>query len=237
MTSSVFGAFIISHVSSRAGIFKAGFYTGLVNAFLILAANMIYSVSNIGDFVLGVVLWKIGFGFLGGIFGGFFLGVPLMVLLAGPEFIISGDIIKILLIATGIISIAGLFGYAAVALNQQKKMIKFYAVNAVISTIGYLIFIPLYSYWGAAWMTVFSEIFILITACYILYQSQKFLPNLKILIKSILASLIMSIPLYFLPNLFFPIAICLGALVYFVALYLLKGIDRKAVLEIIKRSS
>jgi len=58
----------VFYMTSRAGIFKAGFYTGLVNAFLILAANMIYSVSNIGDFVLGVVLWKIGFGFLGGIF-------------------------------------------------------------------------------------------------------------------------------------------------------------------------
>ena len=88
------------------------------------------------------------------IVGGYFLGRPLMVLMAGPDFVISGDIIKILLIATGAILTAGLFGYVIVALNKQKQMIKFYAANAIISIIGYLIFIPLYSYWGAAWMTV-----------------------------------------------------------------------------------
>ncbi|MFA5022178.1 MAG: flippase [Patescibacteria group bacterium] len=168
------------------------------------------------------------------IVGGYFLGVPLMVLMAGPDFAISGQIIKILFLATGSIFIAGLFGYAVVALNQQKKMIKFYALNAVISVIGYLIFIPLYSYWGAAWMTVFTEIFILATAGLILYQQLKFLPNLKILGKVILASLVMAIPLYYLPNLPLLMSVCLGAVVYFLCLYLLKGFDREMVLEIIK---
>ena len=53
--------------------------------------------------------------------GGLFLGQKIMVFMAGQDFAISGEIIKILLIATGTIFIAGLFGYAVVALNQQKK--------------------------------------------------------------------------------------------------------------------
>ncbi|MFA6215986.1 MAG: oligosaccharide flippase family protein, partial [Patescibacteria group bacterium] len=169
--------------------------------------------------------------------GGCFLGEPLMVLMAGPDFAISGQIIKILLIATGIIFISGLFGYVVVALNQQKRMIKFYAINAVISVIGYIIFIYKYTYWGAAWMTVFTEALILLTAAYVMHQNLKFLPNLKILGKAIIASLVMAIPLYTLPNLPFAAAILTGTLVYFVTLYLLKGFDKKAVFEIIKKSN
>jgi len=167
------------------------------------------------------------------IFGGYFLGVPLMVLMAGPEFAVSGKIIKILFLATGAIFIAGLFGYVVVALGEQKKMIKFYALNAFISIIGYLIFISLYSYWGAAWMTVFTEVFILFTAAYIMHKKIKFLPNLILAGKAIVASLIMSIPFYFLPDLNFIILICLGTLVYFTALYFLKGFDKKTILEIV----
>ena len=168
------------------------------------------------------------------IVGGFFLGRPLMIIMAGPDFAISGEIIKILLLATGAIYLAGLFGYVVVACNQQKKMIKFYAINALVSIIGYIIFISKYGYWGAAWMTVFTEMFILFTAAYVMWQTIKFFPNLKFLGKSLVASFIMAIPLYFLSNFNFAISIFIGILVYFTTLYLLGGFDKKTVLEIVK---
>jgi len=171
------------------------------------------------------------------IVGGYFLGVPLMILMAGPAFATSGEIIKILLLATGAIYISGLFGYAVVALDRQKKMIKFYAINAIISVIGYLIFIPIYSYWGAAWMTVFTEAFILVTAGATMYQAIKFFPKLTILFKAIIASLVMAGLLYFLPGLPFAISVCGGALIYFVSLYLLKGFDQKTIAELIKKEN
>lgn len=168
------------------------------------------------------------------IVGGYFLGKELMIIMAGPEFAISGDIIKILFLATGAIFLAALFGYVVVALDQQKKMIKFYAINAVLSIAGYWYFISNYGYWGAAWMTVFTELFILITAAYVMKQSLKFFPKPKLLIKSIAATAVMSIPLYLLPNLHFAFAVTMGGLVYFTALYIFKGFDKQAVLEIIK---
>jgi|SRR3989344_5386593 len=166
------------------------------------------------------------------IVGGYFLGVPLMILMSGADFAVSGEIIKILFIATGTIFIAGLFGYTIVALGEQKKMIKFYAINAMISIIGYIIFISRYGYWGAAWMTVATESFILLTVAYVMYQKLKFLPNLKIFAKAISASLVMAIPLYFLTLPFF-VSILLGAIVYFITLYLIKGIDRNLILELV----
>ena len=168
------------------------------------------------------------------IIGGFFLGRPIMILMAGSDFTISGEIIKILLLATGGIFIAGLFGYVVVALDKQRQMIKFYALNALLSVAGYWYFIAQYGYWGAAWMTVFTEAFILITAAYVMNKAINFLPKPKLLAKSIVAGLVMAIPLYVFPNLILPLAIFMGILVYFAALYLLKGFDKQTVLAMIK---
>jgi len=170
------------------------------------------------------------------IVGGYFVGEPLMVAIAGPEFVIAGDLIKILLLATGAIFIASLFGYVIVALDKQKQMIKFYAINAVLSIAGYIIFISKYGYWGAAWMTVFTELFILVTASYVMYKNIKFLPEIKLLLKSIAAAAVMAIPLYFFPTIHFAILIVGGGLVYFTALYAFKGFDKQTILEIAKSS-
>ncbi|HLC89410.1 MAG TPA: flippase [Patescibacteria group bacterium] len=166
------------------------------------------------------------------IVGGYFLGEPLMVLMAGLDFVVSGEIIKILFIATGTIFIAGLFGYTIVAIGEQKKMIKFYAINAVISLIGYVIFISQYGYWGAAWMTVFTEAFILVSAAYVMSRKIKFLPDLKIFGKTILASAVMAIALYSWRPSFF-VSLIIGAIIYFAVLYFLKGIDRNLILELV----
>ena len=209
--------------------------------FLGLILPLLSAAAALKDFAKLKIIIQSAFDFLAImtvplIVGGYFLGRPLLVLMAGPEFAVSGEIIKILLLATGAIYLAGLFGYAVVALDQQKKMIKFYALNAVVSIAGYLIFIPRYSYWGAAWMTVFTEVFILATAAWVMYQTIKFFPGLKIFFKSLAASAVMAVFLYFLPGLPFALAVCLGALVYFIALYLFKGFDRQIVLEMIKRT-
>jgi len=165
--------------------------------------------------------------------GGFFLSKDLMILFAGEDFAISGDILKILLLATGAIFLAGLFGYAVVALNKQKQMIKFYAANAVISVIGYYYLISKYSYWGAAWMTVVTELFILATAFYVMNKAIKLKLNLKVATKALISSLVMALPLYFFASQRFEILLVLGIAVYFIILYLLRGIDRGTIVEIL----
>ncbi|OGY45694.1 MAG: hypothetical protein A2744_02475 [Candidatus Buchananbacteria bacterium RIFCSPHIGHO2_01_FULL_44_11] len=167
------------------------------------------------------------------IVGGYFVGEPLMTAIAGPDFTISGELIKILLIATGAIFIASLFGYVIVAIDKQKQMIKFYALNALISVIGYVILIAKYSYWGAAWMTVFTEMFMLLTTIYVMGQSLKFLPRLKILYPAVAAAGVMAIPLYFLANLHFAILIVAGGLVYGLAFYALTGFNKQTISEIV----
>lgn len=164
------------------------------------------------------------------IVGGVMLGRPLMRFVAGSEFVISGDIIKILLLATGTIFFAGLFGYVIVALEQQKRMIIFYANAAILSVIGYTYFIYHYSYWGAAWMTVATELFILIAALYVVKKQLNFLPKLTIMPPVLAASLIMGGIIALIDQLHVVLVVVIAIALYFSVLYLF-GTIRKETLQ------
>ena len=87
------------------------------------------------------------------------LAKPIMQLVAGEKFIASGYALQILALAIAGVYLGAVFGHTAVAINKQKQTMWIYISNAVITFTGYLIFIPKYGMYGAAWMTVFSEIY------------------------------------------------------------------------------
>lgn len=89
--------------------------------------------------------------------GTFVLATKGMVFVAGAEFTESGDVLRILTLAVGVIFFGTISSYAVVALDAQRKMLPIYIVTAIITLIGYIIFIPKYGLWAAAWLTVFSE--------------------------------------------------------------------------------
>lgn len=168
------------------------------------------------------------------IFGTLFLGERIVTDVAGSNFTLSGTILKILILAAGMIFIGTLFGHVIVAIQKQRAMIWGYATVALTSLVGYIIFIPHYSYWGAAWVTVYSESAIAFLTFLVVYRTTHFVPSGKIFLKSILASLAMSAAIYSLINLNLLILIALGAAIYFGALYLLRGYNKETVTEIFK---
>ena len=126
------------------------------------------------------------------VIGTLFLGRKIMVFVAGSEFGISGDVLKVLTLATGIIFVATLFRYVIVAIIKQKLMLWVYLIGAVVGLIGYLVFIPRYSYWGAAWTTVATEAIVGLGAFIICWQTIRTLPSLKFFWKSLFACLVMA---------------------------------------------
>ncbi len=171
------------------------------------------------------------------IFGTIMIGKKIMVVVAGTQYEASGSILQILILATAAIFVAAVFGYGIVAINKQKSMIVFYAINAVLSLAAYLYFIPLYSYWAAAWITVLSEVFILLTSLLVLHKNTQFLPKLSILLKSLVASVVMCVPLYIFSTLPIIFNAVIALLVYMAALYLVKGVNKETLMEIVKIKS
>jgi O-antigen/teichoic acid export membrane protein len=164
------------------------------------------------------------------------LAPEIIYLIAGKEFIISAQILRILILAAGLIFIGTIFSHAIIAIEKQKKLIPLYIFVGITSLIGYLIFIPKYSYFGAAWTTIYSEFTITMVSIFYLYKMTNFLPKQKILFKSLLSSLLMFVVLLLLSNkltfswLNLIILSIIGLLVYLTTLYILKGFSKKDLL-------
>ena len=114
-------------------------------------------------------------------------------------------------------------------------MIWIYAVDAVLSVIGYIIFIPQYGMVGAAWVTVFSELFAAIVLAWYIIHHTKVRIQLSILTKTILASGIMFCVLWLLPSWHVIVMIAIGIIVYTLALFATGALSRSEVKQLLSR--
>ncbi|MFA6304610.1 MAG: flippase [Patescibacteria group bacterium] len=162
------------------------------------------------------------------------LSNKIMTLIAGPEFIASGAVLPALMLATGIIFMGILFTYCLVILDKQKNMLKYYFSAAVLALIGYFIFIPRYSYFGAAWVTVIIELFIALSAFALTYKFSRVSLSFNIFWKALLASIIMLVCLNLLIN--WPIIwlVLTGIIVYTLVMMAIKGINKQLLGSILK---
>lgn len=165
--------------------------------------------------------------------GGILAAPSLMTMLAGAEFGLSGTVLQILIIALATIFIGTLGGHAVVAIGKQKQMIWGYLACAILSLAGYLIFIPRYSLWGAAWVTVFSQLFIASVTWLVVIKTSRLRLSLKIPARAFLASLPMVAALYWLRESNVLLMIAVGTAVYFAGLLLFKGLTKETIGEIV----
>lgn len=161
------------------------------------------------------------------------LGTRIMTLVAGREFALSGSVLNILILAGGIIYLHTIFSYAVVALNLQRKMIPIYIAVALVTLAAYVIFIPMYGLWAAAWLTVFSEAAIG-TGSMLMTRSRaplSFHPRVSAI--AVGAALVMALAIKPLAGLPLPIPIGIGIIVYGALVTILGGIPRETIKELL----
>ncbi len=161
------------------------------------------------------------------------LGTQAIIFISGAEFAISGDILKILSLATFMIYIGTISSHVVVAIDKQKAMLPAYIVVAIATVILYIIFIPTYGMWAAAWLTVFSETAIAIAATWFAYKASPNLFSIVTVAKIILASVVMALAIMPLRNLWLPIPVFAGMLIYAVLIYVTGAISKETVREIL----
>jgi O-antigen/teichoic acid export membrane protein len=69
--------------------------------------------------------------------------------------------------------VSSLYTYALIARGEQKRMMYINAVVAILNIIGNIIFIPLFSFIGSAWVTLVTQIFLLILTWWFVREKQK----------------------------------------------------------------
>ena len=115
-------------------------------------------------------------------------------------------------------------------------MIGAYIFTALTALAGYLIFIPKYSYFGAAWVTVYSESVIALASFYLVIKYSGFKPKLPVLFKSLAASLIMVLAIWLTLNkINLILVLSLAVVIYLLALYYFKGITRQDILDLLNK--
>lgn len=169
------------------------------------------------------------------IVGIFFLSPRIITLIAGQDFILSAGVLNILIVAAGIIFLGVLFSNMIISLEKQKSLTYIYGLGAVVNLAANFILIPKYSYYGAAWTTVLTELIVTALMVIVLFKALKEIPSFILIIKYILAGLAMAGLLYFLADWNLFVLIILASLVYFIFLWLIKGFSIQDILIISKK--
>lgn len=128
--------------------------------------------------------------------GGILLSSSIVNAIGGSEFLISTATLQVLFIAIAVISYGTLFGNATIALNLQKKALWIYACGFFINFISNLFVIPRYTYLGAAWTTVGTEIFVTFFLTALVWRSAPFNVSFIIIAKAALATVLMGVAVW-----------------------------------------
>lgn len=88
-----------------------------------------------------------------------FIGAPWVVLyLGGPAYVPSVPVLRILALALGALCFGNLYGNSAIALGAQRSLLRVAASLATLNILVNLLVIPRYSFLGAAWTTLGTEV-------------------------------------------------------------------------------
>jgi len=162
---------------------------------------------------------------------------PLMILLAGEEFAASGDILNVLIVATAMIFFGTLFTYLVVALRLQKQMIKYFLVAAVVGVAGYFIFIPKFSYWGAAYMTLVVEAMIWYFAYLLIKKHLAIKLNYRVFYKSILAGILALLIGWQFKEFNIILTVIVAVIIYSAVLFFTRAIDKTSLKSLFNRKA
>lgn len=165
--------------------------------------------------------------------GTLILANPLMRLIAGNEFAASGRPLQILSLAVFGLFFGAIYGHTAVALNKQRQAMMVYISAAILTLGGYLLFVPRYGMIGAAWMSVFSELFVGILLFIVIHRFVQVPLSKGPISKILLSTFCMGITLYFVQSLPVLLATAIGALIYGGMLVLTNAISKNTLKEIL----
>lgn len=86
------------------------------------------------------------------------MGGPVLLALSGPDFAPSAPIVVVLSAAIGLAFMTSLLFVAIVALGRRRSLVVLYLAVAIANVFGNFAIDGHWAYWGAAWLTVASQL-------------------------------------------------------------------------------
>jgi O-antigen/teichoic acid export membrane protein len=113
--------------------------------------------------------------------------------------------------------------YVLIAVDQQRFLTKAFLIGVTFNIVANLIFIPLFSYQGAAVVTIFSELALLVPFYYAVRKHVGTLPWVSLIWQPAVASVVMVGVMWLLRGLSWLLLIPVGGVVYLAVLALVGG--------------
>ncbi len=230
--------------SSDVGIYNAAykvienitfFPAMLIGLILPLTARYIFTdkekFQNISDKTFKVLLVLI----IPVVIGAIFLADGIIRLIGGGGFAESANVLRIIIFSLAFIFFGSFFNNVLLAGNLQKKLMIALGFCAVFNISLNFYLIPHYSYLGASYTSVFTEMLVASFGFYLTKKHLKYTPRVNNLGGMLISGLAMAAFLFFSQewNLF--LAAPASAIVYFASLYLTKSISQEEIKSLFNR--
>lgn len=164
-----------------------------------------------------------------------FLSEGIVGLIGGSGFAESAHVLRILIFALALIFLGHFFNAILIVSNLQKKLMLVLMVAAAVNISLNVIFIPRFSYSGAAYVSVITELIVVLLTAYLVISRVKYYPRVDKMAKIISAGLIMSLFLFVFRGKNFFILASASFLIYFLALWALRVIKNSEIMSLISR--
>ncbi|MGC9333959.1 MAG: polysaccharide biosynthesis C-terminal domain-containing protein, partial [Anaerolineae bacterium] len=153
-----------------------------------------------------------------------FIANGLILVLGGADYLPDSRIALQLLIGFLPLSfVNSVTQYVLIAIDQQRFLTKAFVIGVSFNIVANLVAIPLFSYRGAAVVTILSELALLIPFYYSVRKHLGHLPWISLAWRPVLASTVMAAVMWPLRDIPWPLLIPVGGAVYLVVLILIGG--------------
>jgi O-antigen/teichoic acid export membrane protein len=169
--------------------------------------------------------------------GTLFLADGAIGLIGGVGFAESASILRILVFSLVFMFFGNFANNILLAGNLQKKLMIILSVCAAFNITANLILIPIYSYWGAAVTSVFTELLVVILTFYLMAKNINYRPSFEHVFRIIFSGLAMTVFLFVFRDLSFFLLALSGVGIYCLFLWMTRAITGREIMSIISRKN
>lgn len=152
---------------------------------------------------------------------------PIIVFFFGDEFQPAVIALQVLIWFLPFSYINSITHYVLIALNRQRYLTLAFIIGVTFNVVANILVIPMFSYPGAAAVTVLSEIVLLVPFFWAIKQDLRWVPSVNLLVRPAVAALVAGgLVLLLRDSAPWPIVAVLGGVAYLPALFAVGGVDR-----------
>lgn len=166
-------------------------------------------------------------------FGIYSLSSKIILIVAGPGFEQSAEVLRVLDFAIIGIFWGQCFNMILIAAKLQKKLLQVFIFCAITNVVLNFLLIPKYSFMAAAWVSALTELLVAFLSAYLVFRHYKYFPNLGTLLKAIPAGIIMSLMLFVFGSTPIYVQILIGGTSFLVLSYLFGAFSREDIKKVV----